>query len=358
MTTDYNPHLGYRDVIIQENMGLVYYIANKFRGSVNQGIGHDDLVSEGSLGLLKAFEYFDPTKVEGEAKFASYAYSMIKGYIMQFIRSKKSCIKVPRRILDTIGTLNKLNLVDTPSPELIAEQTGCTIGHAIRVVQHLNSFGMVSLDQPIGDSEDSALRIDLLPTQADFTAITVEEFINSFDSRERTLIRRRMEGATLQSIGTEIGVSQVQASRIMARIGERLKKYMEKGEGMAVSRNDVRLSILDGVEWFSNMPTSSPTIGINSAGFSINGTAAKIMGLTAGDYVQVGFNAERNLVIFKKDKSGVLLGKTSGKCGSFAVNRKRLGFWLEGKNIVHQRYELQRVEDKGIFFIQIERTKK
>ncbi|MEC0234432.1 sigma-70 family RNA polymerase sigma factor [Paenibacillus kribbensis] len=358
MTSSYNPHLGERDVVIQENMGLVYYIANKFRGSVNQGIDLDDLVSEGTIGLLKAFEYFDPTRVEGGVKFATYAYHMIKGCIMQFIRSKGSCVKVPPSILNTIGALNKLNIVDTPSPELIAEQTGCTLEHANRVTQHVHSFGVTSLDQPIGDSEDSALRIDLLPTQADFTAINVEEFINSFDSRERILIRRRMEGETLQSIGTEIGVSQVHASRLVARVGERLKKYMEKGEGVAISRNDVRLSILDGVEWFSNIATSSPSIGINSAGFSINGAAAKVMGLSAGDYVQVGFNDKKDLLVFKKAKSGVLLSKTTGKSGSITVNRKRLGFWLESKDIVHKRYEPQAAEGEGLYYIQLERTKK
>lgn len=358
MTSNYNPHLGERDAVIQENMGLVYSIANKFRGSVNQSIGLDDLVSEGTIGLLKAFKSYDPTRVEGGAKFSTYAYIVIKGYIMQFINDKKNCVKVPASILKTIGVLNKFCLEDTPSAELIAEKTGCTIRHAIRVVHHINSFGMVSLDRPVGDNEDSVLLIDMLPTLGDFTSINVEEFINSFDSRERILIRRRMEGATLQSIGTEIGVSQVHASRLVARVGERLKKYMEKGEGVAVSRNDVRLSILDGVEWFSNVSTSSPSIGVNSAGFSINGAAAKVMGLSGGDYVQVGFNDKKDLLIFQKAKSGVLLSKTVGKSGSITVNRKRLGFWLRSKNLVLQRYELQKAEGEGIYYIQLERAKK
>lgn len=115
---------------------------------------------------------------------------------------------------------------------------------------------------------------------------------------------------------------------------------------------------MDGVEWFSNIATSSPSIGINSAGFSINGPAAKVMGLSAGDYVQVGFNDKKALLIFKKAKSGILLSKTVGKSGSISVNRKRLGFWLESKDIVHKRYEPQVVEGEGIYYIQLERTKK
>ncbi|WP_342417156.1 sigma-70 family RNA polymerase sigma factor [Paenibacillus sp. FSL R10-2782] len=357
MTSNYNPHLGERDAVIQKNMGLVYSIANKFRSSVNQSIGFDDLVSEGTMGLLKAFESYNPSKVEGGIKFSTYAYRLIKWSIMQFIRNKGSCVKVPPSILNTISALNKLNLVDT-SLELISEQTGCTIAHANRVTQHVNSFGVTSLDQPIGDSDESTSRIDMLASEADFTTVNVEEFINSFDSREQLLIRRRMDGATLQTIATEIGISKPYASQLMTRIGERLKKYMEKGEGVAVSRNDVRLSILDGVEWFSNIATSSPSIGINSAGFSINGPAAKVMGLSAGDYVQVGFNDKKALLIFKKAKSGILLSKTVGKSGSISVNRKRLGFWLESKDIVHKRYEPQVVEGEGIYYIQLERTKK
>jgi RNA polymerase sigma factor (sigma-70 family) len=359
MTFNYNPYLGERDAVIWENMGLVYSIANKFRGSVNQNIGLDDLVSEGTIGLLKAFESFDPTRVEGGIKFSTYAYRLIKWSIMQFIRNKGSCVKVPPSILNTISALNKLNLVDTP-PELIAEQTGCTIEHANRVIRHVNSFGVVSLDMPMGDSEESTSRIDMLAKEADFTTVNVKEFINSFDNREQILIRRRMEGATLQTIANEIGISKPYASQIMTRIGECLKKYMEKGEGvfMAVSRNDVRLSILDGVEWFSNISTSSPSIGVNSAGFSINGAAAKVMGVSAGDYVQVGFNDKKDLLIFQKAKSGVLLSKTSGKSGSITVNRKRLGFWLRSKNLVLKRYELQKTESEGIYFIQLERAKK
>lgn len=109
--------------LIRLNMGLVRRIAVAYQ---YQCPGHlDDLIQEGSLGLIKAINRFDSTK--GNA-FSSYAVSLIRGDIRHYIRDRANVIRVPRAWDDQRRKFLKLREDPRITPEEIQKLTGIKVG--------------------------------------------------------------------------------------------------------------------------------------------------------------------------------------------------------------------------------------
>ncbi|MBY9077257.1 sigma-70 family RNA polymerase sigma factor [Paenibacillus sp. HN-1] len=366
---DYNPYLGHKDEVVQQNMGLVYHIANKFRGYINQGIGYEDLASEGSIGLLKAFEYFDPTKVEGGVKFATYAGRMIQGYIQTFISTKGSSVKTPRGILAIISAINKHCLWDATSSQ-IAEKLDYSIGEVEEALHYLENRNVASLDLQANEESESISLMGLIPSKDDSTHIFVAEFIESLGQREQSMIKMFMAGVTQKEMAEELGMSQSYISRLMLRIGKKYKKYLgiTGSEEMRMKSEVVTRritaeeakqhgvkTILDEIEWFTDSALpDTPSIGLNLSGAHINVAAAKEIGCAIGDFLQLGFNASGNRLVIRKGSPGIKARKAFGKEGSVNIVSKALVAWLESKDVVRQRYALEFDETTGTHFIKLE----
>ena len=80
-----------RDKMIENNIGLVHSIANRFKG---RGVDYDDLFQSGCVGLIKAVDNFDDTLM---VKFSTYAVPMIIGEIRRYLRDNNS-IRVSRSL--------------------------------------------------------------------------------------------------------------------------------------------------------------------------------------------------------------------------------------------------------------------
>ncbi|WP_438491045.1 sigma-70 family RNA polymerase sigma factor [Paenibacillus sp. IHBB 3054] len=366
---DYNPHLGYKDDVIRENMGLVHHIANKFRVRVNQGVGYDDLASEGSIGLLKAFEYFDPTKVEGGIKFATYAARMIQGYIQNYLNSKGSSVKTPASILKVMRVIHKENLFCASASEIV-EKTGLTLAEANSGLLFLENQQVASLDVQLSEDMESSSLLSMIPSTDDSTHMFVSEFIESLKDREQLLIKMLMAGTKQHVIAEELGISQSYISKLTLRIGKKYKKYLgiPEREGIKMS-NEVKnrkinveeakrlgvKTVLDEIEWYVGEASSGvASISLNSLGMHISRLAAETLELKVGDFIQVGFNAGLMRLVIRKGDVGTKLNKSTGTQGSVATNNKAIGRWILGKNIVRRRYALQFDETSQVHFIQLE----
>lgn len=90
--------------IVEDNMGLVYKQAKKFKG---KAISYDDAIQVGSLGLLHSIQNYDP---ELGIKFSTYATSNIIGKIMHTIRDHREDVpfRIPKKILMNIDKSSKL----------------------------------------------------------------------------------------------------------------------------------------------------------------------------------------------------------------------------------------------------------
>ncbi|MDL2280417.1 RNA polymerase sporulation sigma factor SigE [Selenomonadales bacterium OttesenSCG-928-I06] len=182
-----------KNIFIERNLRLVVYIARRFE---NTGIVVEDLVSIGTIGLIKAVNTFDPEK---KIKLATYASRCIENEILMYLRR-----------------MNKTR----------AE---------------------VSFDEPLNIDWDGneLLLSDVLGTENDIIYKSVEEEVdktllytamNKLSSRERTIMELRFglkndqEELTQKEVADMLGISQSYISRLEKRIIKRLRKEIRRLE--------------------------------------------------------------------------------------------------------------------------------
>ncbi|MDK8188992.1 sigma-70 family RNA polymerase sigma factor [Paenibacillus sp. UMB7766-LJ446] len=370
MTPDYNPHLGYLSDVVNDNLGLVHHIAKKFRGRINASSGYDDLVSEGSIGLIKAFEYFDPTKVEGDIKFSTYAARMIQGYIQTFLSTKGATVRTPRSVITVARKISELDLWDAPESEIV-EKTGYSLKRVKQAQIYKDNQQVSSLDFVTSDQSESNTLLGLIPTEDDATYLFVEEFINTLKPREQKLIRMILTGTTQYSIAEVLGVTQSYVSRMTMKIGRNYKQYLGIPESeeksmtsnvttRKVSQEEAKQhgikTLMDGIEWYTAVSAAEASVGVNATGIHLNVSASKMISVVKGDRLKVGFNPEKFCLIIFKSEEGQKLSQAYGSRGNVCLNNKRLGRWLESKEVARKRYLLQFDETHGIYFIKLEKA--
>ena len=216
-----------RDTVFEENTGLIYSVAKRF---VGRGVEMEDLIQRGSIGLLKAVDHFNASF---EVKFSTYAVPMIAGEIKRYLRDdgilkvsrslKENCV----RIYSAREKLEK-ELGREPVMEEIAQSAQLSVDE---VVMSLESGAEVeSLHKIIyqGDGNDISLMDRLQEKEngqdAALNRIFLDEILKKLDARERQLIYMRyFKDMTQTEIAAEMGISQVQVSRMEKRILKQLK---------------------------------------------------------------------------------------------------------------------------------------
>ena len=213
--------------MFEENTGLIYSVAKRF---VGRGVEMEDLIQIGSIGLLKAVDHFNASF---EVKFSTYAVPMIAGEIKRYLRDdgilkvsrslKENCVK----IYSAREKLEK-ELGREPVMEEIAQSAQLSVDE---VVMSLESGAEVeSLHKIIyqGDGNDISLMDRLQEKEngqdAALNRIFLDEILKKLDARERQLIYMRyFKDMTQTEIAAEMGISQVQVSRMEKRILKQLK---------------------------------------------------------------------------------------------------------------------------------------
>ena len=183
-----------RSMLIERNLRLVVYIAKKFD---NTGIGVEDLISIGTIGLIKAINTFNPSK---KIKLATYASRCIENEILMYLR-RNSKTKMEVSIDEPLN-------VDWDGNELL-----------------LSDILGTEEDTIYRDLEDEAERKIL------FRAL------NKLSGREKLIVRMRFgldhpEGKemTQKEVADQLGISQSYISRLEKKIINRLKKEIRKFE--------------------------------------------------------------------------------------------------------------------------------
>ena len=181
-------------ILIEHNLRLVVYIAKKFD---NTGVGVEDLISIGTIGLIKAINTFNPVK---KIKLATYASRCIENEILMYLR-RNSKTKLEVSIDEPLN-------VDWDGNELL-------------------------LSDILGTDEDVISR--RLEDEVEITLLG--KAINKLTPREQTIIRLRLglnsaEGKekTQKEVADLLGISQSYISRLEKRIMKRLKKEIVKYE--------------------------------------------------------------------------------------------------------------------------------
>ena len=222
-----------RDTLFEENTGLIYSVARRFLG---RGVEMEDLFQIGSIGLLKAVDKFDPAF---EVKFSTYAIPMILGELKRFFRDD-GMIKVSRSIKENQHRVYlarekiEKELGREPSLKEIAEMLEMP---PEEVAMTMDSAAEVeSLYRTVYQSEGPDISlIDKIPEKENaeehlLNRIFLEEILGKLESSDRKLLYMRyFQDQTQTQIAEQLGVSQVQVSRMEKRILKKLRSLYRDG---------------------------------------------------------------------------------------------------------------------------------
>ena len=222
-----------RDTLFEENTGLIDSVARRFLG---RGVEMEDLFQIGSIGLLKAVDKFDPAF---EVKFSTYAIPMILGELKRFFRDD-GMIKVSRSIKENQHRVYlarekiEKELGREPSLKEIAEMLEMP---PEEVAMTMDSAAEVeSLYRTVYQSEGTDISlIDKIPEKENaeehlLNRIFLEEILGKLESSDRKLLYMRyFQDQTQTQIAEQLGVSQVQVSRMEKRILKKLRSLYRDG---------------------------------------------------------------------------------------------------------------------------------
>jgi RNA polymerase sigma-B factor len=213
-----------RDELVEAHVGLATYLARRFFG---RGEPIDDLRQVALGGLLKAVERFEP---ERGLKFSTFATPTILGELKRHFRDRGWAIHVPRRVQELhlrIGaTISAFSQEDgrSPTPTEIAQTTETPIDEVVEAIAVGDLYRLQSLDAPTsGDSDDSPATGDAVSDREEgFARVEDQELlatlVNRLPSREQHIIYLRFfEERTQREIAAELGISQMQVSRLLAQ---------------------------------------------------------------------------------------------------------------------------------------------
>lgn len=195
----YHPALGDLETFVKDNKKLVLKSAARYARLT--GVEYDDLVAEGTIGLMVAFDRFDEKK---GFLFSSFGVRYINGYILVYIRENGRQIRVPTHVFDAANKIFKRKMMDE-SPEEIAKKLNIPVGRAKEALAHASQKRLTSLSCPVDDSDFTIG--DLIQIGSDFTGCKVSEFISSLTTKEQEVTELLNLGFTRKEIAKMLGVS-------------------------------------------------------------------------------------------------------------------------------------------------------
>ena len=219
-----------RTRLVEENTGLVWCVVKRF---FHRGVEAEDLFQIGIIGLLKAIDKFDTSF---DVKFSTYAVPMISGEIKRFLRDD-GMIKVSRSLKELAY---KAYLCQERLTELFGrEPTVTEIARELEVdceelLQALDASGEIeSIYKPVYAKDGQEIRLmDKLAEKSNeeetvLDHMLLSQLLSSLNKEERQLIYLRYFADKTQSqVGTELGISQVQVSRMEKKILKRMREQL------------------------------------------------------------------------------------------------------------------------------------
>jgi RNA polymerase sporulation-specific sigma factor len=220
------------DKFVEQNLGLVHSLANRFRG---RGVEYEELYSAGCVGLVKAAQNFD---TERGLMFSTYAVPVILGEIKRLFRDG-GAVKVSRGLKELSLKATRIQeqlIKEGKEPRL--SDIGEILGISVEQVSEALSAGLppVSLTNFGGNDDDSYTggrvsdEYDVpveSPQNKLIELIALKQSLSSLSAEDRQLIVLRYWGEKTQGeVGEMLGMSQVQVSRRERRILDELRKML------------------------------------------------------------------------------------------------------------------------------------
>ena len=218
--------------VVRVNLPVARAIALRYQ---DRGVDVEDLVQVASEGLVLAVNRFDSSQAED---LLTYAVPTIRGTVIRYFRDHGWAVRPPRRVQQLQGQLirveDDLRLVlgREPTTDEVARQLGVARSELDRATVAFGSFRLSSLDQAVTQDGEAALG-DLVATERDDIApaearTVLTPLLRGLSARDRRILYLRFyEDRTQAEIGDELGVTQMQVSRLLARILRSLRSQID-----------------------------------------------------------------------------------------------------------------------------------
>ncbi|HWE32539.1 MAG TPA: SigB/SigF/SigG family RNA polymerase sigma factor [Solirubrobacteraceae bacterium] len=229
-----------RDQLIERFMPLARKLARRYAGTREP---FDDLMQVAYLGLVKAVDRFDPDR---GAAFSSFAVPTIVGELRRYFRDLGWAAHVPRGAQEMALMVERARTAYAtqhgvgPTVEELADELGWSIEDVLTGIEAGAAQHSVSLDAPCERDEERATLVDTVGTldlglEAVETRLSIVNAARNLTARERrVLVLRFVDDRTQTQIADQIGVSQMQVSRILSRAVTRLGELMTQQQAGAV----------------------------------------------------------------------------------------------------------------------------
>lgn len=214
--------------VIELNIEIARGIAHRFR---HRGPDAEDLEQVAYLGLVKAAHGY---RLDADTPFIGYAVPTIRGEVKRYFRDCAWTVRIPRRLQELQGVIAaKLPQIEQelgrePSPAEISKYIDAETEEVEQALAARGCFNVLSLDRPEADAgltlaetvaDDDDTSMDQLET-----IDMLQPVLNDLSSRDRRILQLRfVEGRKQADIGAEIGVSQMQVSRLLRQILDQLR---------------------------------------------------------------------------------------------------------------------------------------
>jgi RNA polymerase sigma-B factor len=231
------------DYVVRINMGVASSVARRY---VHRGIEEEDLVQVAYAALIRAAHGFDPSR---DQDFLAYAVPTIRGEVKKHFRDRGWVVRPPRRIQEIQAGITRAegdlaqDLGRPPRPGELAAHLRVEVDEVMEAIALVGCFAPSSLDRPVvGPAGVGFATVgDLLGADdgsqsAAEARVALAPAVRRLNERDRRILFMRFfEERTQQEIGDALGVSQMQVSRLLARILRNLRADLVHGDDGARS---------------------------------------------------------------------------------------------------------------------------
>lgn len=226
------------DELVRVNMDMARSVATRYR---NRGIAAEDLEQVAYLALVRVAHRYDRTSGHD---FMSYAVPSIRGELRRHFRDLGWVVRPTRRVQELQARITGVEselatgLGRPPSTDDFAEALDASRDDVSEALAANGCFAPTSLDQEVGPSDATTLGERLGQEEEALAAVearvVLAPVVNGLSRRERRILEMRFFlGCTQQEIGDEIGVTQMQVSRLLSDLMRRLRTELVAGREAA-----------------------------------------------------------------------------------------------------------------------------
>ena len=215
-----------RNELVLDNRGLAIAFARRYR---DRGVPSEDLEQIALEGLVRSVDRFEPDR---GLRFSTFAARTIEGDLKQYFRDRTWDVKVPRRTRQLVGTIRSTTEVlsqrlgRAPTPAEIGAELDLDVAEITMALEASTAYRSEQID--------AADRPEVAAASRDFERIDAKVvapvLLDTLTDDERRVVELRFFGGLSQSqIAAEVGVSQMQISRVLKRALTKLRTVAETG---------------------------------------------------------------------------------------------------------------------------------